>query len=46
MSRQARTAPPKAKFKRVCQTCLTELTVRIVDGTLVIDCGQCRKEQS
>jgi hypothetical protein len=44
MSRQARTAPPKAKFKRVCQTCLTELTVRIHNGTLVIASDQCKGE--
>lgn len=46
MSRQVRTAPPKAKFKRVCQTCLAELTVRIVNGALVIGCDQCREEGS
>jgi hypothetical protein len=44
MSRQQRTAPPKAKFKRVCRTCLTELTVRIRNGVLTIQCPQCEEE--
>jgi hypothetical protein len=42
MSRQPKTAPPKSKFKRVCETCLTVLSVRVVDGRLVIQCPQCQ----
>lgn len=44
MSRQAKTAPPKAKFKRVCQTCLTELAVRIHNGRLLLQCPRCEEE--
>ena len=40
--RQPRTRQPKAKFKRVCTTCLSDLTVRIVDGRLTQQCEQCR----
>lgn len=41
MSRQPKTAPPKAKFRRVCEACLHPLTVRVIDGRLVIRCEKC-----
>lgn len=42
MSRQPRTRQPKSKFgPRFCRVCLTVVTIRLIDGRLVMKCTGC-----